>query len=322
MGVAMSGDQQQDKNVSIELDKTTHLYVPGETVSGTVFFNQLHHHNGVISIDLIGEVGCTMANSIGNDAASTIHYRFSFFTVSKASITDGEKFDLCLDENLPPSVNLRKGVYPYIRYLLQVNLSKTNKHRHWIIVCPRFVIPQSTIHPIYFDVFNHREVRLVGSIDLEWLLPGDKFQVEYQISNPNHVPIKYMDGSIIMQAKFKGGEYSEKVMDIIINNVYHTTEDEVTGIVPLVLPLNYFPPTCNYTNDTDPFHVIIEYWLVLEIHIKAALHNLKTRVPLIIGFEPDKIASNGAAIADQQRHFTSHLHFPRIFRRHHSQSHD
>jgi hypothetical protein len=132
-----------------------------------------------------------MTNSSGNGASSTTHHHLPFFRVSKAPIMDGEKFDLCLDQNLPPSVNLRKGVYPYIRYLLQVNLSKTKTHRHWIIVCPRAVIPRSTIRPIYFDVFNKKEMRLKGAINLEWMLPGDKFQIEFRIDNPCHEHIKY-----------------------------------------------------------------------------------------------------------------------------------
>lgn len=316
MGVATSVDQQQSTDVTIKLDKKSHLFLPGETVSGTVFFNQLRHHNGEISIDLIGEVAYTMTNSSGNGAAGTTHYQYPFFKVSKASITDGEKFDLSLDQNLPPSVNLKKGVYPYIRYLLQVNLSKTNKHRYWIIVCPRVIMPRSTIHPVYFDVFNRKEMHLVGSIDREWILPGDRFQIELRIQNPNHEPIKYVDGSIIMRAKFKGGEYSEKVMDIIVDSVHDTTKEQLTDSIPLVFPFNYYPPTGTYTNDTHTFYANIEYWVILEVHLKGALHNLKTTVPLMIGFEPDKIAFNELSKADQKHHSTGHLHISRAFRRH------
>jgi hypothetical protein len=303
--------------VNIKLDKKSHLYAPGETVSGTVFFNNLRNRNGVISIDLIGEVGYTTTSSSGNGAAGTTHYHFPFFIASKESITNGEKFDLCLDENLPPSVNLTKGVYPYIRYLLQVNLSKNSKHRHWIIVCPRTVIPRSNINPVYFDAFNRKEMRLVGSIDLEWILPGDKFQIEFRISNPKHEPIKYMDGTIIMRAKLKGGEYSKKVMDIIIDGVYHTNEENITGSIPLVFPFNYFPPTCNYTNDTHTFHANIEYWVILEVHLKGTIHNLRTSVPLMVGFEPENIAFNEVSVADQRRLSNGRSRISNAIRKHH-----
>lgn len=318
MGVATSVDQQQSTDVSIKLDKRSHLFLPGETVSGTVYFNQWRHRNGVISIDLIGEVGYTTTNSSGNGAAGTTHYQYPFFKVSKASIMDGEKFDLCLDQNLPPSVNLRKGVYPYIRYLLQVNLSKTKKHRHWIVICPRMIMPRSAIHPVYFDAFNKKEMRLVGSIDQEWILPGDRFQIEFRINNPNHEPIKYMDGTIIMRAKFKGGEYSEKVMDIIVDNVHDTTAEQLTDSIPLVFPFNYYPPTCNHTNDTHTFYVNIEYWVVLEVHLRGALHNLKATAPLMVGFEPDNIAFNELSKADQQHLSTGRSHISRVFQRHYS----
>ncbi len=316
MGGAASVDQEQSTDVKIKLDKKTHLYVPGETVSGTVLFKNFRHHNGVISIDLIGEVGYAITGSSGTGAAGTTHYHFPFFKVSKASIVDGEKFDLCLDENLPPSVNLTKGVYPYIRYLLQVNLSENNKHRHWIIVCPRSVIPRSTIHSVYFDASNRKEMRLVGSIDVEWVLPGDKFQIQFRIDNPNHEPIKYMDGCIIMRAKLLGGEYSSKVMDIIVDSVHDTTEEHITGSIPLVFPLDYFPPTCNYTNDMDTFHVIVEYVVILEVHLKGVLHNLKTSVPLLVGFKPENISFNEVSVADQKRLSTGRIRISRTLRKH------
>jgi hypothetical protein len=309
MGLATSLNQHHNTDVNIKLDRTSHLFLPGETVSGTVVFDQSRRRNGVISIDLIGEVAYKITNSSGKGATSTTRYRLPFFKVSKASIRDGEHFDLSLDENLPPSVNLRKGVYPYIRYLLQVNLSKTKTHRHWIIVCPRAVIPRSTIHPVYFNAFNKKEMNLKGSIDLEWILPGQKFQIEFHINNPGHEHIKYMDGSIIMRARFSGTEYSEKVMDIIIDNVHDTSDEQISDLIPLVFPFNYYPPTSNYNKQT--LHVTIEYSVILAVHIKGALHTLKTSVPLAVGFEPEKIAFNEVSVADQKR--TRHFHGTRIF---------
>jgi hypothetical protein len=316
MGAATSGDHQQSTDVSIKLDKKTHLYLPGETVSGTVSFDEYRHRKGVISIDLIGEVGYRMTNSRGGGMTATTDYSFPFFGASKAPIRDGEKFDLHLDENLPPSVNLVKGTFPYIRYILQVNLSKTNKHRHWIIVCPRVITSRSAINPVYFDALHSTHTRLLGSINLESVLPGEKFEIDFKINNPNHEQIKYIDGRIVMRAKFSGGEFSEKVMNVNIHHVHDTDEEEITGLVPLAIPFNYFPPTFSYTNDTHTFHVTIDYLVILEAHIKNSLKTLKAKIPLMVGFDPDKIEFNEVSVADQRRLSSTRMRLARALQKH------
>jgi hypothetical protein len=90
-------------------------------------------------------------------------------------------------------------------------------------------------------------------------------------------------------------------MDIIIDNVHDTTDEIITDLIPLVFPFNYYPPTFTYTNNTQTFHVTIEYCVILQVHIRGAYHTLKTGIPLMIGFEPTKISFDEVSIADQKR---------------------
>jgi hypothetical protein len=320
MGASESVDFQLNANmytdIKIELDKEKQWYIPGEAVTGTLSIGQQHLHKGTLSIDLIGELGYTMNYSTDTNAVRTAYHRFPFFTVSKASITNGEKFEFRLDKNLPPSVNTEKDTYPYIRYALQINLSRTNKHRHWIIVCPRIVIPKSNIHSVFFDAFNRKQMRLTGSINLEWVLPGDRFQFEYKIYNPNQELIKYMDGNISMRAKIKGIEYTEKIMDIIVDDVKETSEDQITGMVPLTLPVRYFPPTFSYKDAKNTFNVSIEYFFTIEVHVHGVNTSLRTAIPLMIGFEPENITFDELTSPDPPRFSTTSMHAKRASRKH------
>jgi hypothetical protein len=320
MGAAESADFQLNTNIysdiKIELDKQKQWYVPGETVSGTLFIGQQYLQKGSVSIDLIGELGYTMNYSTDTNSVRTAYHRFAFFTVSKSSITNEEKFNFRLDDNLPPSVNVDKDTYPYIRYAVQVNLSRVNKHRHWIIVCPRVIIPQTNIHPVYFDAFNRKQMRLTGSISVEWILPGERFQLEYKIYNQNQELIKHMDGNISMRAKIRGIEYNEKVMDFVIDDIQETRDDQITGMIPLMFPLRYFPPTFKYKDAKNTLNVHVEYWVTIEVHVHGMNTSLRAAVPLMIGFEPENITFDNLMSPDQHRFSTISMHTKRHSRKH------
>jgi hypothetical protein len=320
MGAIESSDLQFhtniDTGIEIKLDKKLHSYVPGETVSGTLSINQPRHQNETLSIDLIGELGYTMNYSTDINTTRITYHRYPFFTVSKVSIRDGEKFDLRLDEKLPPSVNAEAETYPYVRYVLQVNLSRAKKHRHWVVVSPRIATPPSNIQPVYFDAFNRKQIRLVGSLDLEWVLPGDRFKVEFKITNPNHEYIKHVDGNITMRAKLKGIEYTEKVMDFVIEDVQDTTDDQITGMVPLTVPVRYFPPTFSYKNDMNTFFVNVEYWITITVHVQGVNTSMKANIPIMLGYEPENITFNEVSPLDRPRLSTTSLHTKRSFRKH------
>jgi hypothetical protein len=318
MGASESSDIQftnTNTDATIILDKKTQWYIPGETVSGTVSINVPQTKS--ISLDLMGEVGYTMNYSTDTNAVRTAYHRLPFFTVSKADIKDGDKFELQLNEHLPPSVNTDKDTYPYIRYLLQVNFSRTNKYRHWIIVCPRVVINRANIHPVHFDAFNRKQMRVVCSLDQEWILPGDKFQLEYKLTNPNQEFVKRIDGYVSMKAKVRGIDYNEKIMDFFMDDVYDTRDNQVTGMISLSLPVQYFPPTFYYLNDQTRFQVSIEYCLTLEVHVEGVNTSLRTTVPLMVGFEPENVTFNDVITPDQHRSSTISLHRKRSFRKRH-----
>jgi hypothetical protein len=256
MGSTSSFHSLQSNDASIELDKE-HLYYPGEAVSGTL---HLKHENVLIepiSIDLIGEIGFIVGfYSVYAQSASSYDDHILFFKASTLSITNGEKFSLCLNEELPPTVNLEVGTYPYIRYFLKVNLSKTKQHRHYIIVCPRVSIPRSIIQSQQFNAAHHNEIFLSGSVDRNWVLPGQTLQINIQITNPHHKYIKYIQGNIFMISEFNKKEYTEKVIDFIVNNIVNTNEEYITDGISLTIPSRYLPPTFTYTNDQHKFDIV------------------------------------------------------------------
>ena len=319
MGASESVDLQFNTNTNtdatIVLDKKKQWYIPGETVSGTVSINV--PQNKSISLDLIGEVGYTMNYSTDTNAVRTAYHRLPFFTASKADIKDGDKFELRLEENLPPSVNTDKDTYPYIRYLLQVSFSRTHKYRHWIIVCPRVVINRANIHPVHFDAFNRKQMRVVCSLNQEWILPGDRFQVEYKVTNPNQECVKRMDGNISMKAKVRGIDYNEKILDFFFDDVYNTRDDQITGMVAVSLPVQYFPPTFSYVNNKTGFQVSIQYCLTVEVHVDGVNTSLRSTVPLMVGFEPENVTFSDIISPEQPRSSTISLHRKRSFRQRH-----
>jgi hypothetical protein len=184
MGAARSFHFLQSDDASIELDNP-HIYSPGDIVSGTLHLKHRDAHSEPVSIDLIGEIDYIVA-SASAFGCSTNEYHVPFFKVSALSIMDGKKFALCLDEQLPPSVNLVLESYPCIRYSLQVNLSKTKQHRHYLVVCPRVAISRLTVQSLNFDAVDHSDMQLSGSVNRYWILPGETLQITFQIKNPNH----------------------------------------------------------------------------------------------------------------------------------------
>ncbi len=316
MGSTSSFHSLQSNDASIELDNE-HLYYPGEVVSGTL---HLKHKNALIepiSIDLIGEIGFIVGfYSVCAQSASSYDDHIPFFKVSTLSITDGEKFSLCLNEELPPTVNLGVGTYPYIQYFFQVNLSKTKQHRHYIIVCPRVSIPRSIIQSQQFNASNHKEIFLSGSVDRDWVLPGQTLQINIKITNPHHKYIKYIHGNIFMKSEFTKKEYTEKVLDFIVNNVVDTNKEYITDDISLTIPSRYLPPTFTYTNDQYQFDININYWIVIEMHVRGLFNSVSTTIPLSIGFErenitfdeqykPDRQHTNDISLKHHRRHNSS-----------------
>jgi hypothetical protein len=112
MGATSSFRSLRSTDASIELDNA-HIYYPGELVSGTLHLNRRGAKNQPVSIDLIGEFGFTVLhNSVYYQGAVSNESHMRLFKASTLSIRDGEKFALCLDEQLPLSVNLAIGIYP------------------------------------------------------------------------------------------------------------------------------------------------------------------------------------------------------------------
>ncbi|CAF1379355.1 unnamed protein product [Adineta ricciae] len=319
MGASESTDlpfyDTANTDATIVLEKPIQWYTPGETVSGKVSINI--PWSKPISLDLMGEVGYTMTYSTDTNMVRVAYHRMPFFTVTKTDVNDGDKFELKLAEELPPSVNTEKNSYPYIRYLIQVNFSRTHKSRYWIIVCPRVVLNRANIRPVHFDAFNRKQMRLVCSIDQEWVLPGDQLQIEYKITNQNQELIKSMDGNISMKAIVRGIDYNETILNFVIDDVYDTKDDYVSGMTRISLPTQYFPPSFSYFNEKTRFRVHIEYLLSVDVHVEGVNTSLKTTVPLMIGFEPENITFNEVMSPNQHRLSVTSLHKKRHSRLRH-----
>jgi len=289
MGATSSFRSLRSTDASIELDNA-HIYHPGEIVSGTLHLNRRGAKNEPVSIDLIGEFGFTVLHdSVYYQGAVTNEYHMRLFKVSVLSIRDGENFALSLDEQLPLSINLVIGIYPYIRYFLQVNMSKSEQHRHYIIVCPRVPIPRSVVQSEDFAAANRKEMHLSGTMDRDWVLPGETVHITFQIKNPHNKHIRFINGNIFMEGEFKEANYHEKVMDFHVKNISDTCEEHITGAASLTIPSRYLPPTFNYINDQHKLHINISYWIIIEMHVRGLFNTISTTIPISIGFEPENI---------------------------------
>jgi hypothetical protein len=289
MGATNSFHSLQNNSTSIKLDNPR-IYYPGDIVTGTLHYKHTDDQKEPISIDLIGEFGFTAPySSVLNQTATDYDYHLPFFNVSTSSITDGEKFALCLDEELPPSINLLIGTCPCIQYYLQVNLNKGHQHRQYIVVCPRVSIPRSIIKSQDFEAANHKEMHLSGTVDRNWVLPGDTLHITFEIKNPHHKHIRYINGNIFMKGEFTEAECHGKIMDFVVDNVRDTNEEHITTAVSLKIPSHYLPPTFTYLQDHDEFYINISYWIVIEMHVRGLFNTISTTIPLCIGFEPENI---------------------------------
>jgi hypothetical protein len=112
-------------------------------------------------------------------------------------------------------------------------------------------------------------------------------------------------------------------MDFVIDDVQETRDDQITGMIPLMLPLRYFPPTFTYKDPKNAFNVKVEYWITIDVHVHGVNTSLRTAVPLMIGFEPDNITFDGLMLPDQPRFSTTSMHTKRhsLRRRFHRFSH-
>ncbi|CAF1488590.1 unnamed protein product [Adineta ricciae] len=120
----------------------------------------------------------------------------------------------------------------------------------------------------------------------------DQLQLDYKVMNPNQEVIKSMDGNISMKAVVRGIDYNEKIMNFLIDDVYDTKDDHISGMIRISLPTQYFPPSFSYFNEKTRFRVNTEYFLSVDVHVDGINTSLKTTVPLTIGFEPEHITFN------------------------------
>jgi hypothetical protein len=308
MGSTSSFHSLQSNDASIQLDNE-HVYYPGDCVSGTLQMKHKDEKNEVVSIDLIGEFAFTVAlNSVFTQNAADYDYHLPFFKVSTLSLKNGEKFSLLLCEDLPPSINLRINTYPCIRYFVQINLIKNKQHRYYIIVCPRVSVPRSIVQSQQFHSSKDEEIYLSGTVDRDWILPGETLHITFQINNPNHKQIKLIKGNIFMKGQFTKADCSEKVTDFIADNVIDTNEEHINGTISINIPSRYFPPTFIYSDDQQNFSMNTSYWILIEIHVTALFNTIHATIPLSMGYEHENI------IFDKQ--FNPQHHHRISFRRH------
>jgi hypothetical protein len=293
----MGNLQQQCRGVAadrLELDRPHGIYLSNEIVTGSV--SRLKHLNA--SILLTGMI-CFKKHKRNGLEKCQIKF-FSTEFNSFLSTNKKQKFQLQLDDHLPPSFN-DINTYPSISYSINLMYKKSKDHIDASIpirVCPRTQIDQPLLlTPLFFGPVENRMsgIKLKVKVNRAVFTFDDIIQIYYELQNPQEEYIHKIEISLGIYYLIESDITQEDLCHGLENFCNISSKNKlIRKKVLLNIPSKiYLPPTYKFQygheGDKSLFRLTIDYKIQIKVYFGESESLWQVDIPIVLC--NDKIAS-------------------------------
>ncbi|CAF0876999.1 unnamed protein product [Adineta ricciae] len=286
----MGNLQQQCRGTGtteLELNRKDAIYVPNETLTGTVSY--LKHAEAFVV--LTGVIYFKKRKKAGLEKCEV-----TFFTVEyplKPNHSKSQQFQLQLDDRLPPSFN-EPETYPSISYTVRLVYKKAKEQIHSSIpirVCPHVQIDRPLLlTPLFFGpIENHQTgIKLDVKVNRAIFTFDDIIQIFYELQNPNQEFIHKTEISLGIYYTIESNVSQEDIC-IGFESFENTALDNklIRNKALLNIPEKiYLPPTYKFQYGRDgersSFNLTIDYKIQFRIYFGNEHTMWQVDIPIIL----------------------------------------
>jgi hypothetical protein len=286
----MGNLQQQCRGITnnrLELDRPNAVYLPNETISGTISYSK--HTNA--SVLLSGAIHFKKRKKNGLEKCRIIFFttEFDLFLSSNRK----QNFQLHLDEHLPPSFN-DIDTYPNVSYSISL-IHKKSKDQIYssipIRVCPRVQIDRPLLlTPLFFGPVENQltGIKLEVKVNRAIFTFDDIIQIYYELQNPNEEFILKTEISLGVYYIIESNVCQEDLCNGIENfSTISTKRKLIRNKVLLHIPKkNYLPPTYKFQygreGDQSSFNLVIDYKIQFKVYLDNTDNLWQVDIPIVL----------------------------------------
>jgi hypothetical protein len=286
----MGNLQQQCRGIAtnhLELDRPQAIYLPNETVSGTVSY--LKHINACVLLTGIINFKKRKRNRLEK-------YQIKFFSTEfdlSASSNTKQNFQLSLDNHLPPSFN-DINTYPNISYSINLIYKKRQDHIQASIpirVCPRTTIDRPLLlTPLFFGPIENQSsgIKLEVKVNRAVFTFDDMIQIYYELQNPHQEFLHKTEISLGVYYLIESNVWQEDICHGIENFCNISSRNKlIRNKVLLNIPNKiYLPPTYKFqyghVGDSSSFNLTIDYKIQFKIFFGDTESLWQVDIPIVL----------------------------------------
>ncbi|CAF3699029.1 unnamed protein product [Rotaria sp. Silwood1] len=287
----MGNIQQHCRGITndlLELDRPGAIYLPNDTVSGSILYNKTTK----ASIVLTGIIYFKKRKRKSLEKCQIKFFSTEFNLIS--SLNKKQNFQLHLDDHLPPSFN-DIHTYPNITYTINLIINKKSKNEILssipICVCPRVYIDRPLLlTPLFFGpIENHISgIKLEVKINRAIFTFNDIIQIFYEMQNPNQSNIYNIQITLGIYYIIESNVWQKDLCNAAENFNNMASNNKLIRNKALInIPHKiYLPPTFKFKygldNDSSSFNLEIEYKIHFKVYFEHTENLWQVDVPIMI----------------------------------------
>lgn len=271
----------------LELDHPQAVYLPNEIISGNV--SHLKNINASVLLTGIIHFKKRKRNHLEKCQIRFFSTEFNLFI----STNKKQRFQLKLDEHLPPSFN-DINTYPNITYSINLIYNKSKDSIQASIpirVCPRVQIDRPLLlTPLFFGpIENHvSNLKIEVKVNRAVFTFDDVIQIYYELQNPNQEFIHKTEISLGIYHIIDGNVTQEDVSTGIENFCNISSKNKLIRNKALLnIPHKiYLPPTYKFQygreGELSSFNLTIEYKIQFKVYWGTSESLWQVDVPIVL----------------------------------------